>query len=1135
MDGEGHLPPLMIRYLIGMNTRLLQPLRDFADSVRSKFAANVVGEKEAQLSGPCSALLEACGKIILRGVVAKAESRLGDRLGIPDFAILAENALVGYFELKVPGHGANTDRYTKRDKEQWERFRSQPNILYTDGNEWCLYQNGEAAESLLRFDKDITKHGAKGVTEAHADHFQAILTRFLSWSPIIPKETLRQAELLAPLCLLLREDVADALRDKTSPLVNLAKDWRTLLFPEADNNRFADAYAQTVTFALLLARSEGADVESLANATAKLEADHSLLSRALQVLTDPKSRAEIEPSLRLLQRVIGAFPDTAMKQAAEDPWLHFYEHFLAAYDPKLRKDVGAYYTPVQVVECQVALVDELLRKKLKKPGGYTHKDVITLDPAVGTGTYLLGVIDRALASVAEEQGEAAVPGKATSLATRLFGFELLTGPYAVAELRVTRTLKDRGAELPATGLGILLADTLESPFAHRPEIASFLKPISDHHARAMEIKDQKSVIVCIGNPPYDRHDAVGDLTRESMGRSGGWIRWGEYGDPETSKIGSFLAPAKAAGHGGHLKNLYNLYVYFWRWAIWKVFEQPPIVEGTTRAVAGSNAGIVSFITASSYLRGDAFCGMRKQLRELCHEIYIIDLNGEGRGTRQEENVFNILSPVAICIAVRTGKKKAETPADVKYTRVRGTRKEKYAKLAAVKLLADLTWAACPTGWLDPFRPAGTGVYFDWPLLTDLMPWQSSGAQIKRTWPIAPDATTLGKRWKALLLSDDRSAEFVETRDRKVSKTYPPLPGVGGAPQPDYPLSSLKSNASHAYTRRYAYRSFDRHCIIPDNRIGDYMRVSLWYSHSTDKQIYFSSLFTQPLGRGPATVASADIPDMHHFRGSFGAKDVFPLYRDAAAAEPNILPEFLALWGKKLKRTVDPESFAAYLYAILGHGAFVEKFWVQLEDRELRIPLTLKPKLFDRAVSAGRRLLFLHTYGERCVPEDHSAGEFPQGSAKVRKAIGEKPADYPDAFRYDPDTRSIHIASGEIGPVAPEVWSYEVSGFPVVQSWLGYRMKNRKGKKSSPLDRIHPERWTSEFTDEFLRLLSILEQTLGMQKELTELLDGVVAGDWLPASELPAVPSSMKVPPRFDGKLELTALDEYEGDDSESDE
>ena len=97
------------------------------------------------------------------------------------------------------------------------------------------------------------------------------------------------------------------------------------------------------------------------------------------------------------------------------------------------------------------------------------------------------------------------------------------------------------------------------------------------------------------------------------------------------------------------------------------------------------------------------------------------------------------------------------------------------------------------------------------------------------------------------------------------------------------------------------------------------------------------------------------------------------------------------------------------------------------------------------------------------------------------------------------------------------------------------MKNRKGKKSSPLDRIHPERWTSEFTDEFLRLLSILEQTLGMQKELTELLDGVVAGDWLPASELPAVPSSMKVPPRFDGKLELTALDEYEGDDSESDE
>ena len=318
-------------------------------------------------------------------------------------------------------------------------------------------------------------------------------------------------------------------------------------------------------------------------------------------------------------------------------------------------------------------------------------------------------------------------------------------------------------------------------------------------------------------------------------------------------------------------------------------------------------------------------------------------------------------------------------------------------------------------------------------------------------------------------------------------------------------------------------------------IGDYMRVSLWSSHSTDQQLYFTSLFTQPLGRGPAAVASADIPDMDTFRGSFGAKASFPLYRDAAAAQPNILPGFLAFWGKKLKRTLDPESFAAYLYAILGHGGFVEKFWVELEDRELRIPLTLKPKLFDRAVSAGRRLLFLHTYGERCIPEDRSAGELPHGTAKVRKAIGEKPADYPDAFRYDPATRMIHIASGEVGPVAPEVWNYEVSGFPVVKSWLGYRMKNRKGKKSSPLDRIHPERWTSEFTDEFLRLLAILEQTLAMQPELAALLDEVVTGDLLAANELPAVPGSMRVPPRFDGELELTALDDDAGEDSEPDE
>jgi hypothetical protein len=1102
-----------------MQDAILQALRTFAEAVKAKVSANAEGEAEAQLSGPVSSLLEAVGKIVHRTIVAKAESRLGDRMGIPDFGVVVDGALNGYVELKAPGHGADTARYKGRDKAQWDRFKSQPNILYTDGNEWCLYQSGLPAERLLRFSRDITRHGARGVADADAELFRSIVTRVLAWQPIVPEKPKEQAELLAPLCRLLREDVADALRDPDSPLVLLAKDWRALLFPDASDERFADAYAQTVTFAILLARSEGADVSDIAKATAKLEAGHTLLSRALQVLTDAKSRAEIEPSLVLLQRVINAFPKGAMQPGAgaakgstEDPWLYFYEHFLAAYDPKLRKDSGVYYTPVEVVKCQVALVDELLRGTLHKPGGFTHRDVVTLDPAVGTGTYLLGVIDHALNAVKESQGAGAVAAKATTLAANIHGFELMTGPYAVSELRLTRALRDRGAALPKAGLGVLLADTLESPFGKPAALPQFFQPIAEQHARALEIKDKKSVIVCIGNPPYDRHDAVGELNQESRSRTGGWVRWGDEGDPDAAILAAFIDPAKLAGHGGDLKNLYNLYVYFWRWAIWKVFQQPPMLDTGKRATKGDNAGIATFITAASYIRGDAFVGMREMLRRLCHEVSIIDLGGEGRGTRQDDNVFNIQTPVAICIAVRTGKKDKETPATVRYASIHGTREEKYARLASVGSFKDLKWKTCPTGWHAPLRPAGTGTYFKWPLLTDLMPWQSGGAQVKRPWPIAPDPDTLARRWKRLMLADNRAALLKETRDRKATGKYPPLPGVDDAPEPDKSITKLKPGTKSATPRRYAYRSFDRQWIIPDNRVGDYMRIPLWLAHS-DKQLYLTSLFTQPLGGGPAAVASANIPDLDTFRGSFGAKATFPLYRDAAATEPNILPGLLALWGRKLKRGVTPESFAAYCYGILGHGGFVERFWDELEDCQLRVPLTLSAKLFCEVSAAGSTLLHLHTFGERFQPRGTRVPQIPSGKARVKEAISDKPADYPEAFEYIEQSRTLRIGAGAIAPVDPAVWNYEVSGLQVVRSWLGYRMKDRKGKKSSPLDDIHPERWTSEFTDELLRLLSILEYTLAQRPHLDRLLAKVCAGPLLRAADLPPVPAALRKPPR----------------------
>ncbi|MCC6659551.1 MAG: N-6 DNA methylase [Phycisphaerales bacterium] len=1109
-------------------------LRTFADDVAAKWKASAPGAPEAQLSGPVAALLQQFGTLTSRKIVAKSESPTPGRPGIPDFGVVVDGALCGYVELKAPGFGADTSRFTGRDKEQWERFKAQPNILYTDGNEWCLYRGGAAVLPLHRLSGDITKKGGRGISAADAQKVHAILTQLVGWSPVVPSDSRSQAGLLAPLCRLLREDVTDALADPASALQKTAADWRQWLFPDASDAQFADSYAQTVTFALLLARSEGASLDTVAAAVGQLQNDHALLSRALQVLTDRVVEAEVRASLSLLRRVIGAFTPGAMKHdpaKGPDPWLYFYEHFLAAYDPKLRRDSGVYYTPVQVVRAQVALVDHLLRERLGRAEGFAHPGVVTLDPAVGTGTYLLGVVDHALRGVESAQGAGAVPARASALARNLHGFEIMTGPYAVSELRLSGALRDRGASVPPGGLGVYLADALESPHVTPPVLPGYLQPIAQSHARALEVKDRKAVIVCLGNPPYDRHDAVeyagGSVAAGDRARTGGWVRWGDLNDPSAPILSAFIEPAKRAGHGGDLKNLYNLYVYFWRWALWKVFEHPPEVAPGKRGRKGDNAGVVTFISAASYIRGDAFVGMREALRRLCHEAWVIDLGGEGRGTRRDENVFNIQTPVAICIALREGKKDRDTPAKVHYTSIRGTREEKYAALDTIMSLADLSWKDCPTEWHAPLRPAGQGAYFAWPLLTDLMPWQTGGAQLKRKWPISADVDTLARRWRRLLLSKERAELFEETRDRKISKSYSRLPQVAEWPESASAIGAMTRAAPLPPVRPYAYRSFDRQFVFADNRVGDYMRLPLWGADS-DRQVYITSLLSQPLGPGPAAVASALIPDLDMFRGSFGAKATFPLYRDAGATEVNVLPGLLEKWGRRLKREVTPEGFAAYVYALLGHPGFVARFWDELEDCELRVPMTTKAALYDRAVGLGSRLLFLHTYGERCAPRKGAA--IPPGSAKVRKAISDQPADYPAAFAYEEASGTLTVGTGTITGVSPDVWEYEVSGLRVVRSWLGYRMKERKGKKSSPLDDIHPERWTSEFTDELLRLLWILEHSLAMGPELSGLLEDVCAGPVLAAGDLPVVPAAMRKAPRAQTGGGLFEEQEGEGDE-----
>lgn len=115
----------------------------------------------------------------------------------------------------------------------------------------------------------------------------------------------------------------------------------------------------------------------------------------------------------------------------------------------------------------------------------------------------------------------------------------------------------------------------------------------------------------------------------------------------------------------------------------------------------------------------------------------------------------------------------------------------------------------------------------------------------------------------------------------------------------------------------------------------------------------------------------------------------------------------------------------------------------------------------------------------------------QGKARCTRPVPGDPANYPESFEYDEATKTLHVGQGAFAPVGPDVYKFEVSGLKVVQSWLGYRMKKPKGKKSSPLDEITPDRWSGGFTTELLELLWILEATIATYPEQAKLLTEVV--------------------------------------------
>lgn len=1059
---------------------LKQAAARFGAEVKAKLAnPSATGEREEQLRGPLEILFadlaELCG-FNREWLTAVGESALSTLKTRPDYALTLRGALVGFVEIKAPGKGADPRRYKGHDKEQWEKLQSLPNLLYTDGNSFSLWQEGELVGSIVEMQGDVETSGAKLAAPLE---LLARFDNFLRWEPIAPKSAAELAKVAARLCRLLRDEVTEQLAEKSPSLTALATDWRKLLFPEADDEQFADGYAQAVTFGLLMARSSNLRLaEGLDQVGKQLGRTNSLIGAALRLLTDEVgNKATLKTSLDTLVRVLDAVNWFAISKGEPDAWLYFYENFLEVYDNSLRKLTGSYYTPPEVVEPMIRLVDDALREHFGRDAGLASPDVTLADPAVGTGTFILGVLRRIAAEVEADQGAGAVPEAIEAVIGRLIAFEIQLGPFAVAQLRIHAELLGLIGKPPRAAPRMFVTDTLGNPYAAVEELGSLYRTISESRLQANEIKSKEPITVVIGNPPY----------KEKAKGRGGWI--------EEEPLRQWLPPAEW-GVGAHAKHLRNLYVYFWRWATWKVFDRGP----------RDDAGIVCFITVAGFLNGPGFQKMRDYLRRTADQIWVIDCSPEGHQPDVPTRIFQaVQQPVCIVLAARSKQKASEKPAVVKYTALpAGRREEKFAALAKLKLRSRV-WQKCSTVWRAPFLPEVKGDWADFSALDDLFDYNGSGVMPGRTWVIAPDAESLRLRWRKLIRAkpEQKQELFVphlnrgELGDRHVDREVKKgLPGFA-----DNPTPIAAEHGDCLPPVRYGFRSFDRQWIIPDNRVINRPNPSLWKAHSK-KQLYLTALHRTSPTSGPAITFSAAIPDLDHYKGSFGGR-VFPLWRDAAAKTPNVSAKLLELLARTYGSTVTPENFMAYLAGVAANPAYTARFQKDLAQPGLRIPLTAGRSLFAQAAELGRRVIWLHTFGERFA--DTKAGRRP---GPPRMSNGKSPripkeggisgdADsMPDEMVYDEAQRRLLVGKGFVENVPPAVWNYEVSGKRVLTQWFSYRKKNRErpimGDRRPPskLGGIQLGHWPAEYTAELLSVLHVLSMLVDMEPDQAQLLERI---------------------------------------------
>ena len=933
------------------------------------------------------------------------------------------------------------------------------------------------------------------------------------------------SERLAELARAIRDRIRTALAIETEagPLTKLLKAFQTALVHDLDEAGFADMYAQTIAYGLLSARITDPERRTADDLAAHMRTNPFLRELMQTFLRVGGRRGKaggpgidfdelgVHEVVELLDQanmraVVHDFGD---RNPQEDPVIHFYENFLAAYDKKQKVGRGVFYTPRPVVSYIVRSVDELLRTEfglvdgladtttwaemvqrhngLKIPVGTPPDQVFVqiLDPATGTGTFLVEAIDLIYNTMTanwkslghrEEQIQTLwneyVP---KYLLPRLHGYELLMAPYAIAHLKIGLKLYETGYRFESDERAqVYLTNALE-PASDKQFTLDFLPALAHEAAAVNDIKRKQRFTVAIGNPPYKS---------VSLNR-GGWIR---------KLVDDYLQlPKGRMEERGNRNQLQDDYVKFYR-----------LVHNLVRST-----GVVGLITNSSYLRGPWFRGMRYNLLRTFSAISILDLHGAqshslDRHEEADQNVFQITTAVAI-VLLRTGSSGAPRR-EVEYAEIVGHRQAKYDYLSSRSVLTVDSRKVTPgssSQWrLLPHDSTGQEEWSHWLPLPQFFNSWGAGVLTNRN-GLAVDADRRALMKKIGRFADLSVPDAVIEEAYRFSSNYQWNTGVARG---DFARESVVD-----LSEPYTFRPFDVRWIYWHKRIvynmrGDKMEVfrqaqppiGLMFSRNTKHRYYSNVFVTRHIADRDclekANVAPLCAPGAD---GLVAVGAVSNLSSRAADAVGKIGLRLKQEPSGDLAGSCGTQDFVSFLYAVLHSNDYRRRYADFLQIDFARVPLPEGVDLFRELVAVGHELLALHLLESPQLDKLVTTYTGP-GTPRVGRVGWSDGAVWLDAGRTN--AREGHRATkpGTIGfqGVPEKVWDFHLGGYQVCHKWL----KDRKGGTLSDEELAH-----------YQKIVVALNETIRIMAEIDEVIDG--HGGW---------PGAFQTRPEADATSEQTA-------------